>query len=159
MKLKLNKENRLFMWGSIYGLFLCILLLYLIHPVNIFSKIAVTPQFNMYSILEQNSPYIKFIVNRCSLYDDAYKPECVVKTIDFQYNYNRTGRTLHTADYFFQNGNKGVCRDVAYIYSLVFKGLGWEYDYIFYPNHVTLTVWNKDGSIICYLSNAELRCF
>lgn len=88
----------------------------------------------------------------CGEFNEEYKQiECVNNFIQefYEYDYSRlsfnSSLILNPSELINEGG---VCRDASVFYASVFEKLGFEYKFIFIPNHVYLEVYGENDTYV-----------
>ena len=131
------------MTGSIVGFILFLFIFnFAIHPMNFIYN----SEGNLYELASkwemEESDLVSDTVNFCKLFEGKDLIKCVVNNVGLAFNYtSRDGYTIKKSDDF----NSGyICRDIAIVYSAIFRNLGFENQFLFRPNHVYNRIYNND---------------
>jgi hypothetical protein len=124
-------------------------------------------EYNVVAYPHYDDPVIDEIVDFCggfyepNPYNKSYMVDCVVMQVSEFYNYSSHPKTIkggfevRSPSEYKENG--GVCRDIAVLYAITFRRLGWTVQYSFpEPRHVNVII-NKGGTW-CYIDGLIYKC-
>ena len=105
-------------------------------------------------------PVVNEIVNLCNDFKGEDQVQCVENKIRDIYDYNDSNRTnsAEIKTLAEVRNSSGICRDIAVAQDAIFRKLGWETYFKFFPTHVALTIYSTNKFMYCDLDAGSYDC-